>query len=156
MRERSSDTPGCVAVPEWLPPPGNQRYHHGISRLESVVDELLAERESTADGEDLLSLLRAATGPDGPSENEIRSQLARVLFAGHETSATALTWPLYEICRRPEIALATFVHRCRVDTISARSAPTSARPSGRRPRLTRVSVRGRQPRPPSLGAVDDG
>jgi len=103
IRERSSDTPGSAAVPEWLPTPGNRRYQRGISQLESVIDELLAEQETTAESDDLLSLLQAATGPDGPSEAEIRSQLATFLFAGHETSATALTWALYEIGRRPDV-----------------------------------------------------
>jgi cytochrome P450 len=104
IRERSSDAPGAVAVPEWLPTPGNRRYRRGISQLESVIDALLDKRESAADGDDLLSLLQAATGPDGPSEDEIRSQLATFLFAGHETSATALTWALYELGRRPDVA----------------------------------------------------
>ena len=104
IRERSSDTPGAVAIPEWLPTPSNRRYRRGISQLHSVIDELLAEQESTGDGEDLLSLLQTATGSDGPNDAEIRSQLATFLFAGHETSATALTWALYEIGRRPDVA----------------------------------------------------
>lgn len=104
IRERSSDTPGAVTVPDWLPTPGNRRYHRGISQLQSVIDELLAEQEPTGDGDDLLSLLQTATGQTGPSEAEIRSQLATFLFAGHETSATALTWALYEIGRRPDVA----------------------------------------------------
>ncbi len=59
----------------------------------------------TPGGDDLLSLLLSATGGgSGPDESEIRSQLATVLFAGHETSATALTWALYELGRKPAVA----------------------------------------------------
>jgi cytochrome P450 len=104
IRERSSDAPGAVTLPEWLPTPSNRRYRRGISQLESVISGILDEQDSAADGDDLLSLLRTATGPDGPNEDEIRSQLATFLFAGHETSATALTWALYEIGRRPDVA----------------------------------------------------
>ena len=70
-----------------------------------MVDSLLENRGRGSNGEDLLSLLLAETGDgDGPSEAEIRSQLVTFLFAGHETSATALTWALYELGRKPRVA----------------------------------------------------
>jgi Cytochrome P450 len=106
IRERSSDSPVGLDIPDWLPTPGNRRYQHGIEQLDGVIDELLADSGNDVDGEDLLSLLLAASNDDGdhPTESEIRSQLATFLFAGHETSATALTWALYELGRNPEIA----------------------------------------------------
>ena len=106
IRERSSQSPASLDLPKWLPTPGNRRYRRGVTRLERVVDDLLAERRDSPDGDDLLSLLVTATTDEesGPTESEIRSQLVTFLFAGHETSATALTWALYELGRKPEIA----------------------------------------------------
>ena len=110
IRERSSASPASLDLPDWLPTPGNRRYRRGVTRLKGVVDDLLDERRDGPDGDDLLSLLLAATGGGaesegaGPTEDEIRSQLMTFLFAGHETSATALTWALYELGRKPEVA----------------------------------------------------
>jgi len=106
IRERSSESPVSVNIPDWLPTPSNQRYERGIDQLDDVVDELLAERQTGDNSDDLLSMLLTASKEDtpGPSEAELRSQLITFLFAGHETSATALTWALYELGRKPDVA----------------------------------------------------
>jgi cytochrome P450 len=70
------------------------------------VDELLAEqiRERRADpGEDVLSLLLAARHDDGSpmSEQELRDELVTLLVAGHETTATALSWTAERLVRAP-------------------------------------------------------
>ncbi|MFC7325918.1 cytochrome P450 [Halorubrum rutilum] len=106
IRERSSESPVAVDVPKWVPTPSNRRYQRGIAELETVINDLLADRSADTDGNDLLSLLIAATDDDGngPTAGEIRSQLATFLFAGHETSASALTWALYELGRSPDVA----------------------------------------------------
>jgi cytochrome P450 len=103
IRERTSENPVSVDLPEWLPTPANRRYRRGVDRLEGVVDDLL--RDADGSGDSLLSLLVAASdGEDGPSAAEIRSQVATFLFAGHETTATALAWALYELGRKPAVA----------------------------------------------------
>jgi cytochrome P450 len=70
-------------------------------------------RATDLDGRsDVLSrLLRAGTGPDGEGshpddrldDTELRDQLITLLLAGHETTATALSWALYEVGRSPEL-----------------------------------------------------
>lgn len=104
--ERSSQSPVSVDLPNWFPTPSNRRYRRGVAQLESVVDDLIAKTNEDEDGQDILSLLVTASAQeqDGPTESEIRSQLMTFLFAGHETSATALTWVLYELGRKPEVA----------------------------------------------------
>lgn len=104
IRTRSSASPVSVTLPEWLPTPGNTQYRRGINRFEGAVDELIEDRGTDADGEDLLSLLLGSPLTDGEvDEREIQSQLMTFLFAGHETSATALTWALYELGRKPAV-----------------------------------------------------
>ncbi len=104
--ERSSQNPVSVDLPSWLPTPSNRRYRRGIDQLEGVVDDLIEQADEDGDDKDILSLLVTASAQeeDGPTESEIRSQLMTFLFAGHETSATALTWALYELGRKPSVA----------------------------------------------------
>jgi len=80
-------------------------------RLRQQVDELLyaeiAARRSQSDSgrTDILALLMAARDPEGQplSDVELRDELITLLFAGHETTASALAWALYWIAALPEI-----------------------------------------------------
>lgn len=106
IRARSAENPVAVQIPEWVPTPANRRFRRGVDRFEDAVEDLIAERRREAGNrDDLLSLLLDAEYEDGasPSEDEIRSQLTTFLFAGHETSATALAWMAYELGRKPGV-----------------------------------------------------
>ncbi len=80
-------------------------------RLQQQVDELLyaeiAERRHQPDAErtDILALLLAAADAEGQplSDVELRDELMTLLFAGHETTASALAWALYWIAKLPEV-----------------------------------------------------
>ncbi|MBI5309519.1 MAG: cytochrome P450 [Actinobacteria bacterium] len=70
-----------------------------IARRRVAVDRLIFEdverrRKQAAGGEDVLSLLLAARDEDGRAltDSELRDELVTLLFAGHETTATALAW----------------------------------------------------------------
>ncbi|MHB9288300.1 cytochrome P450 [Halobacteriales archaeon Cl-PHB] len=87
-------------LPSWVPSRRERRYEAAMADLDVLVDDLVAERRgaghsaSTAAGDDLLSTLAAAGYPDGErmSAEEVRDQLVTFLFAGHETTSTALTF----------------------------------------------------------------
>lgn len=80
-------------------------------RLRQQIDDLLyaeiADRRAhpDADRTDILALLMAARDPDGQpmSEVELRDELITLLFAGHETTASALAWALYWIACLPDV-----------------------------------------------------
>lgn len=80
-------------------------------RLRQQVDDLLyaeiADRRNQPDAArtDILTLLMAARDPAGQplSEVELRDELVTLLFAGHETTASALAWALYWIAFLPEV-----------------------------------------------------
>jgi cytochrome P450 len=80
-------------------------------RVRQQVDALLyaeiAERRSQpeVDRTDILALLMAARDSEGQalSEVELRDELMTLLFAGHETTASALAWALYWIAFLPEV-----------------------------------------------------
>ncbi|MGA1625822.1 MAG: cytochrome P450 [Prochlorothrix sp.] len=83
---------------------------HKVDRLKAATDEILfaeiqERREAgVADRRDILSLLMTATDENGEamSTPELRDELMTLLMAGHETTATALTWALYWLHRQPE------------------------------------------------------
>ncbi|MEP9363326.1 cytochrome P450 [Nocardioides sp. CN2-186] len=80
--------------------------------LDELMYAEIRERRSApdlAERTDVLSKL-IVQGEDGDalSDNELRDQLVTLLLAGHETTATALAWALYEAGRDPEL-----LARCR-------------------------------------------
>jgi cytochrome P450 family 135 len=79
-------------------------------RLMDGIDELLypeieARRRSSdlAERNDILSLLLQARHEDGRlmSDRELRDELMTLLVAGHETTATALSWAIELLARHP-------------------------------------------------------
>lgn len=76
-------------------------------QLDQLIYREIAERRSENQGDriDILSLLLSARDEDGnPLEDqELRDELMTLLFAGHETTATALAWALYWTHHHPEI-----------------------------------------------------
>lgn len=80
-------------------------------RERQEVDELLyaeiAERRQNLDpkSSDILTMLLLARDEAGEpmSDLELRDELMTLLFAGHETTATALAWAFYWIHRQPEV-----------------------------------------------------
>jgi cytochrome P450 len=70
---------------------------------EEMYAEIAERRASpdTASRSDVLSRLLTLTDEDGLSDHELRDQLVTLLLAGHETTATALSWALYELGRDP-------------------------------------------------------
>ncbi|HET9828515.1 MAG TPA: cytochrome P450 [Nocardioidaceae bacterium] len=70
--------------------------------LDEVIFAEIAERRCAPDlatRTDVLSRLLTSEEEDGLTDQELRDQLATLLLAGHETTATALSWSLYELAR---------------------------------------------------------
>jgi cytochrome P450 len=73
--------------------------------LDEVMYAEIAERRAAPDlgtRTDVLSRLLRVEGDEQLSDAELRDQLVTLLLAGHETTATALAWSLYELGRDRE------------------------------------------------------
>src|SRR5215218_4996620 len=86
--------------------PRNVERAHLFDRWLRPVDALLHEQieaRRRAPGDDVLSLLLAARHADGApmSDRELRDELVTLLVAGHETTATALSWAAERLVRTP-------------------------------------------------------
>jgi len=81
-------------------------FRRAMERVDALVfDEIRARRGSAdlAEREDILSLLLQARHEDGRemSDRELRDELMTLLVAGHETTATALSWAIELLARHP-------------------------------------------------------
>ncbi|MEU1969836.1 cytochrome P450 [Micromonospora sediminicola] len=95
------------AVPAWIPLPGQLRFRRAKRRLQTTVDQLVAERSRHPEaGDDVLSrlILSAGQEPDASvGRQRLRDELVTLLLAGHETTAATLSWTLYLIDRHPDV-----------------------------------------------------
>jgi cytochrome P450 len=97
------------AVPPWLPLPRQLRFRRARRELQRVVDELVAGREARpggAAGDDALSrLIASARSEPDPAvgRRRLRDELVTLLLAGHETTASTLSWTLYLVDRDPHV-----------------------------------------------------
>jgi cytochrome P450 len=75
--------------------------------LDRLMYAVIRERRAAADVKDrkdvLSRLMAAGDENDRLDDTELRDQLVTLLLAGHETTASALSWALYELGRDPEL-----------------------------------------------------
>jgi cytochrome P450 len=75
--------------------------------IDALLYQEIAERRAQGDRQrdDILSLLLDARDEEGQplSDRDLRDELITLLVAGHETTATALSWALSWLASRPEV-----------------------------------------------------
>ncbi|HSD78776.1 MAG TPA: cytochrome P450, partial [Solirubrobacteraceae bacterium] len=81
-------------------------FAHAIDPVDEVIARVIADRRARGDlaeRDDVLSMLLLATHDDGSpmDDRELRDELVTLLVAGHETTATALSWALERLTRHP-------------------------------------------------------
>ena len=82
------------------------RMQRARRELDAVVFAEISRRRETGErGDDLLSLLLDATDEDGGrlDDQHIRDEVMTLLFAGHDTTTSTVTFLFYELHRNPEI-----------------------------------------------------
>jgi len=82
-------------------------FRDRFAAVDSLIYEEIRARREAADLEerdDIMSLLLQARHEDGSpmSEIELRDELMTLLAAGHETTATALSWAIERLVRHPD------------------------------------------------------
>ncbi|HKG65588.1 MAG TPA: cytochrome P450 [Solirubrobacteraceae bacterium] len=83
-------------------------YRAVMAELDAVIAEAIAGGRAASDVAergDVLSMLLGARHEDDGSpmtDAELRDELVTLLVAGHETTATALSWALERLARHPE------------------------------------------------------
>jgi cytochrome P450 len=81
-----------------------QRARRELDRI--VYDEIARRRaRGTGDGSDALSMLLDARDEEGEgfTDRELRDQTMHLLFGGHDTASSTLSFLVYELARNPEV-----------------------------------------------------
>jgi cytochrome P450 len=89
-----------------LPVPKFLRAKRARRFLDRTIYKIIAERRASGvDAGDLLSMLLLAMdeeGSGGMTDKQVRDEALTLFLAGHETTATALTWTWYLLSQNPE------------------------------------------------------
>jgi cytochrome P450 len=87
-----------------------------------VLDELIygeiarRRRRGEAEPRDILGMLLAASDDDGSalSDQEVRHQVMTLMFAGHDTTTSTVSFLLYELARHPHVLARLYDEQDRV------------------------------------------
>jgi cytochrome P450 len=82
------------------------RMQAAARELDTLIYSEIAERRRTGErGEDILSLLLDAHDEDGTklSDLQIRDEVMTLMFAGHDTTTSTVSFMFYELARNPEV-----------------------------------------------------
>ena len=93
-------------LPFW----GKRTIDEGARKLNEFVDQAIADRrngtsESLCSGQDILDLLLSAADDQGEKfvDQQIKEEALTFVLAGHETTATLMTWALYVLMSDNEV-----------------------------------------------------
>jgi len=99
---------------EYLPTPGWFKYFHDVRRINKYITSLIKKRwelrlqEETTGSKRKFDILDKVMGSIDKSSwgpkmiKQLRDEIKTFILAGHETSASMLTWALYELIEHPE------------------------------------------------------
>jgi cytochrome P450 len=105
--ERALSYYGIDYVYRLLRGPGSpwSRMHRSRKILDEILFEEIRRRRTSPPDEsfDILGLLLEATDEDGSklSDQEVRDQAITLMFAGHDTTTSTVSFLLYELARHP-------------------------------------------------------
>jgi cytochrome P450 len=95
-------------IPLFVPIPSNRKFNEAMRILRDYMGRVIEQRRRQSNRpRDLLTRLIEATDPEtgtGMSDKQLFDEVVTIFFAGHETTAQALTWTWYLLSRHPEVA----------------------------------------------------
>ena len=104
---RPQEPRALMTLHSWIPAPYNFKWKRATKHLDRIVYAMIAaRRHAGSGGGDILDCLlesRDEETGEGIGETQIRDEVVTLMLAGHETSATALTWTLYLLATHPEV-----------------------------------------------------
>jgi cytochrome P450 len=96
-----------VRAPRWLPTPGRRRARAAVAAMRQVTSDMLqACRADPSRDAPLVHALLSATDPETGqplSDDDICNDLLIFMLAGHDTTATALTYALWALGHHPDV-----------------------------------------------------
>ncbi|MBT8451538.1 MAG: cytochrome P450 [Deltaproteobacteria bacterium] len=98
-----TDADKMIPRPAWWPTAENRRKKRAIAKIEAIIRRVHQERLTHQhDRGDLFSHMVFAEDEQGRmSDKQLRDEAMTLIFAGHETTAHALTWTWYLLAKSP-------------------------------------------------------
>ncbi|EMF17783.1 cytochrome P450 [Sphaerulina musiva SO2202] len=99
----------AIFLPSWLtrnlPIKRNQELNAASAYIKQVCRDLIAKKRTVLaeKGVEDVDILSVALGSGGFQDHELVNQMMTFLIAGHETTATAMIWSLYLLCKHKSI-----------------------------------------------------
>jgi cytochrome P450 len=96
-------------LPHWvainLPLKRNDEIGNAVNTIKKVAGDLIRDkREKLKKGEAKgMDILSVAMESGGFSDDDLVNQLMTFLAAGHETTASAMSWAVYCLCKHPDV-----------------------------------------------------
>jgi cytochrome P450 len=113
--------------PFWLPVPRNLHLKRHVRRLDDIILEIIRQRrEEGRDRGDLLSVLvhaRDEADNVGMTDKQLRDEVMTLFLAGHETTASALSWMWHLLARHPKVEARLVAE---LDSVLGGRLPTAA------------------------------
>lgn len=107
LRRANQEAEAVVRLPLWLPTPSNLKFHGARKRLDRVIGRIIDQRRaSPSEHNDLLGMLMSATDEDGTggmTNTQLRDEVMTLFLAGHETTATLMSWTLRLLTMHPQV-----------------------------------------------------
>jgi cytochrome P450 len=96
-------------VPTAIPLPKQRRFRRARAELDRIVERLIVHRieHPSDDGDDVLTRLIESTRGEPHSHATLRrrDELVTLLLAGHETTASVLSWTFHLLDLHPDVAV---------------------------------------------------
>lgn len=97
-----------ISLLRLLPLKRNAVIRDAVSYIKSVCRDLIVEKRERLSTEKKSSkadidIISVALESDAFSDDDLVNQMMTFLLAGHETTATAMAWALYVLCKHPDI-----------------------------------------------------
>jgi cytochrome P450 len=96
-----------MTAPLWVPTRRHRAYRRAKALLYGLVQRVIeSRRRSGPAANDLLDLLLAARDEEsgtGMSDQQLKDEVLTLLFAGHDTTASGLSWAWHLLARHPEV-----------------------------------------------------
>ncbi|MGN9911656.1 cytochrome P450 [Phytohabitans sp. LJ34] len=94
-----------------VPLPGDRAFRQAVRTVDEVMTPLVRQaRSQPDDGDDIISLLSRAHGPDGRelTERQVRDDLVSMFVTANETTSVMMTWLFPVLQAHPRIAVRVY------------------------------------------------
>ncbi|MFN8371924.1 MAG: cytochrome P450 [Anaerolineae bacterium] len=122
----TSRTMKFIDVPLYIPTPTNQRLKQAKQIVRDFIFRVIEDHRRNKTEGDLLALLMSAKDAETGEvmdDNLLHDEILITFFAGHETTASLLTWTWYLLSQHPEVEAKLHAE---IDSVLGGRAPTMA------------------------------